>query len=86
VNTRYGDLADRPGMASPKQLRMIELLWKEVSDVKGFKKRKAALRSFLSNHFKVSDLRFISSEKAAKIIFGLKQMKERKNATPSEPF
>ena len=71
-------LGYRGDMATPAQLRMIEAMWKDVSVINDTKGRQKALRTWLHNKFKVSDLRFLDNSKAGKVIYALKQMKKRK--------
>jgi hypothetical protein len=75
----YEDLGYREKMASPKQLRMIEAIWKEISTVQSSKGREKALRDWLDNYFKVSDLRFLDRAITQKVIYTLKQMQTRKS-------
>jgi phage gp16-like protein len=74
---KYEDLDGREGMASPKQLRMIEAMWKDVSRAKSDDERLKALRAFLLNRFGVSDLRFLESWQVRKVIEALKNMRGR---------
>lgn len=73
----------RGGMASPPQLRKIEAMWEDVSRAETLEDRKKALRSFLTRVAKVSDLRFLDSEGAGKVINALTAMqnKQGKSAT-----
>ncbi len=80
--SRFENLADRPGMASPAQLRKIEALWKDASSIRVNAKRAKALRTFLYGHFRVSDLRFLEEEKVKKVINALNHMVARKNREP----
>ncbi|MEW5745248.1 MAG: regulatory protein GemA [Nitrospirota bacterium] len=73
--SKYEDLGERSGMASPKQLRMIEAMWKDVCRYHAEDERARALRSFLFKRFKVSDPKFITSRQASKIIFSLENMR-----------
>jgi hypothetical protein len=70
---RYEDLGNRPGMASPKQLRMIESIWYSVSRATTPEDRARALRSFLSR-FDCSDIRFIDKKTASSVITVLQRM------------
>lgn len=78
--SRFESLGQRSGMASPAQLRKIEALWKDASDIKDHKFRAKALRTFLCGHFKVSDLRFLEEDKVKKVINALNHMVMRKKA------
>ena len=68
------------GMATPQQLRKIEVMWHEISRTEEPGGRKKALRSFLERVVKVSDLRFLDFEGAGKIINALQAMGKRKTA------
>ncbi len=80
-NRKYKDLNQREGMATPKQLRMIEAMWKEVAYQKDEKFVRTSLRKFLQKQFKVSDLRFIEKSMVSKIIKAIKSIqKQHSNA------
>ena len=78
---KYEELANRQDMATPKQLRMIEALWKDVSYHKHSVERARAFRTFLLNHFNLSDVRFIEQSQVGQIVTILKSMKEHKGST-----
>jgi len=63
--TKYNDLANREGMASPKQLRMIEATWMNHPRVRH--KTAVALRTFLKHKFRIAHLRFIPANQVGKI-------------------
>jgi hypothetical protein len=69
---KFDELANRPDMASPKQLRLIEYLWKILCE----RKESSSLRKFLYAKFKISDLRFISKKMANKVINALKNINQ----------
>jgi hypothetical protein len=69
---KYEDLADRPGMASPAQLRMIEAMWHEVSYATD---KAAALDKFLQNRFRVSKLTWLPAWKVGKVKAAIEAMK-----------
>ncbi len=48
---KYDDLRGRRGMATPKQLRMLEAMWKDVSVFDDPKRRHEAWLRFLRNRF-----------------------------------
>jgi hypothetical protein len=75
---KYSNLGHREGMASPKQLRMIEALWKEVSYVQDETARLEALNTFLSKHFGVDKLIWVESNMVGKVKRTLEQMKVQK--------
>lgn len=68
---RYDDLGKRAGYASPAQLRMIEAMWSGVSRAGDRAGKEKALRKYVER-FGVSDLRFVTSSQASKIIVSLK--------------
>ena len=69
--TFYGH---RPGMATPAQINLIRKLWGEFTERAG---TDLTLGKWLSRTFKVSALRFVTSDQAPKIITALKAMKAR---------
>ncbi len=71
---RYEDLGDRPGMASPQQLRKIEAMWADLSYSQD---RAHTLRTLLFKRWKCSDLRFLTSRQAWEVIEALKSMHQR---------
>lgn len=73
---RHESLQGRPGMATPAQLRKIEATWREVSRAEDPAARAKALRGFLFRIARVSDLRFLDSKGASKIICALETMME----------
>ncbi len=73
--TKYDELADRPGMASPAQLRMIEAIWQEVSYSKD---KAAALNSFLQKRFHISKLEWLPAWKVGKVKAALEAMRMQK--------
>jgi len=77
---RFESFGQRPGMASPAQLRKIEALWKDVSDLKDSKARAKALRTFLNRHFKIADLRFLDQTATQKVVYVLNSMALTKKA------
>jgi phage gp16-like protein len=76
--TRHGKLADRPGMATPPQLRKIEAMWSEVTRAEDPESQAKGLRSFLERIAKVSSLRFLDMDGAKKMITALGAMIERR--------
>jgi hypothetical protein len=66
--------------AAPNQLRKIEAMWADVSYVKDFNKRKAALEKLLLNKFDIGKLEWVKRTQVSKIIRMLKNMRERQAA------
>lgn len=69
----YGE---RAGMASPAQVDLIRSLWRQFTGKDD--PNDAALHGWLDKHHHVTALRFVSAEKASKVIYALKAMTERK--------
>lgn len=74
---RYEHLGKREGMASPKQLRMIESLWKDASFTHDAAKRQVALRRFVFRIAGVDDLPFLTNEGARKVIKAIQSIKHK---------
>ncbi|MDI6755333.1 MAG: regulatory protein GemA [Thermodesulfobacteriota bacterium] len=72
---KYDDQKGDIDSASPKQKRMIEVLWHNI--YRG-NSETLHLRQFLFNHFKVSDIRFLDKDKAHQAIEALKSMQKRR--------
>ena len=72
---KYENLGNRKGFATPAQLRLIEALWDRVSFAED---KETALRRFLENRFRISHIRFLTAEKASRVIDALKDMYVRK--------
>ncbi len=81
---KYENLGCREGKANPKQLRLIEYLWKDVSFIKEPRNRQKALRVWLQKRFGVSDLRFLDRSVTSKVIYALNQMKKCENRNRPE--
>jgi hypothetical protein len=73
---KYDDQKGDIYSASPKQKRMIEVLWHNV--YRG-NSETLHLRQFLFNHFKVSDIRFLDKDKAHMAIEALKAMQKKRH-------
>lgn len=74
--TKYDDLGDREGFASPRQLRKIEAMWCDVSYQPDQEAKLRALNKFVYGFFHVSNIRFLEDWQARKIIRALQEMKE----------
>lgn len=72
---KYDDL-DREDMATPAQLRYIELLWKNGTQEKDPKIRRKKLRAYLQLRFKIDDIMFITKRKANNVINSIKEMQK----------
>jgi phage gp16-like protein len=65
---RFGQ---RAGMATPGQVTLMRKLWEEYTGVVSGDQE---MGKWLHRHFKISALRFVSSEKAPKVIHALRHM------------
>lgn len=65
LKTRFQELDGRPGMATAKQLRMIEAVWMTSKGVQI--KTGEALRRFLKSKFQIDGLRFVERDQVGKI-------------------
>lgn len=73
---KYDDLGNRPGMATPKQLRMIEAMWADVSKYKRSRDaRERALRYFLKHITGVDRLEFMTARDVRKAVKAIEKMK-----------
>ncbi len=75
---KYDDLGSRPGMATPRQLRMIEAMWAGVSRTHKEDHRQRALRKFIFRITHVEDMRFLENWQVQKIVKALEKMKAQK--------
>ena len=82
-NNEKSELADRTGMATPAQVRKIEVLWKEIAYKKDQKFLKISLRKFLEKQFKISDVRFIEKIMVSKIIKSINIIKNKSKSVQS---
>ena len=65
-------------MATPLQLRKIEITWKEICNDKSHENVKKTLRTYLKKHFHIYDLKFLTKVRAGKIISVLNKILEQK--------
>lgn len=72
---KYEELGHREGMASPKQLRMIEGMWNDVTHAKGSERKKSALRKFLKRIVGVEDMTFLEVGDVRRVVRALEAMK-----------
>ncbi len=76
---KFSNLGDREGMASPRQLRMVEAMWTDYSDADTTEARAKAFSVFLSKRFGVSSIKFIDKPTASKVIYTLGIMIKQKH-------
>lgn len=78
---KYSDLDRTGNMASPKQLRMIEAMWFDVSYQTSVTKRKRAFEHFILRITGKQKLQFLTVIDVRKIVKALQSMKGVKNGT-----
>lgn len=72
---RHDDLGKRPGMATPAQLRLIEVTWVNNQHVR--EKTPEALRKFIEHRFGISGLRFIEGRDVGKVLKAIGSIKSK---------
>jgi hypothetical protein len=77
---KYEHLGERPGMATPKQLRMIEAMWADVSFQPSSKAREKALQTLLLDRYRIGGILWIEDSDVQRVVKGLQQMKRLKDA------
>ncbi len=77
---KYENLKNRPrGMATPAQLRLINVLWKNVSVKETDAQKEIALNRFIHNITGKSHIHFLEQEDVKKVIKAIKTMTVQKN-------
>ena len=71
---KYDDLANRLGMATPKQLRMIEAMWMTGSNIR--EKNIPSFLRFLKSRFEISGMRFIEEFDIHRIVKAIEVINE----------
>jgi hypothetical protein len=71
---KYDDLGSRPGMASPGQLRLIDVLWSKVSRQPDQTSRDKALGAFIDRIVKIQKIEWLEPRHVKKIVTALKKM------------
>lgn len=74
---KYENLGQRPGMASPAQLRKIEIMWAQKSFLHDPAQRAQALRHYCFRITKRNDLTFLESKDASRLIKSIESLKRR---------
>lgn len=65
---KYNNLAKREGMASPAQLRKIDIMWKNVSRQSNDKDRESALQVMIKKITCKDHIKFLTSRDVRKVI------------------
>ena len=74
---KYENMAGRYGMGTPKQLRMIEAMWKSVSNQETEEKKEKALNHFVLRLVGKSHIKFLTQSEISKVIKAIQKMKEK---------
>lgn len=77
IKGKYEYLAGRKGMASPKQLRMIEAMWFKVSFQNNDNDRKQALYKFIQKITGKQRMEFLTSVDVRKIVLAIRNMEKK---------
>ncbi len=75
---KYQNMAGRYGMATPKQLRYIEVLWKNVSIKLTDEDKEKALNRFIYRITGKQRLNFLTYQDVSKVIEAIKAMEKQK--------
>ncbi len=73
---KFDDLGNRPGMASPAQLRKIDVMWRNVSRQTDQIARERARDSFIYNICKIKKIEWLEPRHVKKVIRALEKMGE----------
>ncbi len=73
-STKYDNLAGRCGMATPAQLRKIDVMWKNISNQKTNKAKENALNVFIERITGKQRLNFLTQNDVRKIIKAIEVM------------
>jgi Protein of unknown function (DUF1018) len=76
IKKKFDELGQRPGMASPAQLRFVEGLWAEISRQPDAATRANALRTFLKRIVGIEEITWLEPGHVKKIIRALLVMKQ----------
>lgn len=76
---KYDDFIGRsPIMATPLQLRKLEATWADICNSDDKKEQKESLRKYIKKQFRVDDIRFMTKNKASRVIAILEQIRIKK--------
>lgn len=73
---KYDNLGRRPGMASPKQLRMIEGMWFKISRQKTEEAREKALQVYIKKITNKDHMQFLTALDVRKLVRALQNTKK----------
>ena len=76
---KYDDYTGRSSvMATPLQLRKLEATWADICNSDDKKEQKESLRKYIKKQFRVDDIRFMTKNKASRVIAILEQIRIKK--------
>lgn len=76
--TRFEDVQKKSGLASPRQMRMIEAMWVDRSYMRTLKEKRDSLNVFLAGIVKTDSLENLKKSDVPKVINALLNMKIRR--------
>jgi phage gp16-like protein len=74
---KYDDLGDRPGMATPGQLRLVEFTWSQVSRQVTSLDRAKALRSFMARIVGIEEIIWLEPNHIRKLVAAMRSMQRQ---------
>ena len=75
-NLKFENMGARQGFATPKQLRMIDTLWKQVSNKETNQEKEKALNIFIERITGKKRLNFLTQKDVSKVIKAIKAMQK----------
>lgn len=81
---KYENLGNRPGKATPAQMRMIEAMFADVSHHRDQESRDKALKDLLIHRYGVMGIYGLERDQVQKVVAGLKAMKKQKEKKSKE--
>ncbi|MBQ2872342.1 regulatory protein GemA [bacterium] len=75
--SKYSNMSGRFGMATPKQLRKIDVMWKQVSTQPTDEAKERALNRFILRITGKQRLNFLTQEDVSKVIKAIETMQEK---------
>ena len=75
---KYDNMAGRFGMGTPKQLRMIEAMWKSVSNQDTNELKERALNHFVLRLVGKSHIKFLTQSEISKVIKAIQAMQKQR--------
>jgi len=74
---KYENMFSRYGMATPKQLRMIEAMWADVSNQSTLMLKQKALNKFVKKITNKDHIKFLTKDDIKKVVLAIKTMQKK---------